>query len=309
MTVRKAAAAGMWSSLDVVLRQGVGFGVSIVLARLLTPADFGIVALLMFFSNLSIVFVQGGLTTALIQQQESTRDEESAVFWFNLAASIVFAAILLVIAPWIARFYGYPILAKLMPCAAAQVVFSAFGAVQTALLTRNLQFGQLTIAGAVSAGLSGAIGISAAVLGFGVWAIALQMVSMALVNSAVLWGLCKWRPTAHFHLVTIRRLFRFGFYLSLSSILDVVNGQGFALIIGKLYGAADLGLFNRANGTQQFATGTLTTIISRVALPSFASRAKDSEALRRGLRIDESAGPVSLLHKMRLSHHRGSPAA
>jgi O-antigen/teichoic acid export membrane protein len=140
MSVERATRAGAWSALDIILRQGVQFVVSIVLARLLSPADFGLMALLTFFTSLSITFVQGGLSMALVQRQDTSLEEESAVFWINLAASTVFGALLVLIAPFLATFYGEPMLRPLLVVAAAQVVLSALGAVQTALLTRTLRF-------------------------------------------------------------------------------------------------------------------------------------------------------------------------
>ncbi|HEX8412646.1 MAG TPA: oligosaccharide flippase family protein, partial [Sphingomicrobium sp.] len=158
MSVERATRAGAWSALDIVLRQGVQFVVSIILARLLSPADFGLMALLTFFTSLSITFVQGGLSMALVQRQDTTREEESAVFWINLAASTVFGVLLVLIAPFLAKFYGEPMLRPLLFVAAAQVVLSALGAVQTALLTRTLRFDQLTKTGIVSSLVSGGLG-------------------------------------------------------------------------------------------------------------------------------------------------------
>lgn len=125
MSVERAVSAGAWSALDVALRQVVLFAVSIILARILTPTDFGIVALTNLFSSFVLVFVQGGLSAALIQQQDTTSQEESAVFWLNLFASVGFALLLVAIAPLVAEFYGYPVLRSLMPVAGAAVVFSA----------------------------------------------------------------------------------------------------------------------------------------------------------------------------------------
>jgi O-antigen/teichoic acid export membrane protein len=284
MTARRIASAGLWSTIDIVARQGVLFAVSIILARLLMPADFGIIALLTFFSSLSIVFVQGGLSTALIQRQETSREEESSVFWWNLLASLLFAALLVAIGPAVSRFYGYPVLAPLMLLAAAQVVLSALGAVQTALLTRSLRFADLTKAGLASTIVAGAAGVGAALLGWGVWALAIQVATMAAVNSLVLWWVSDWRPSFHFRLRTIRHLLAFGSWFSLSSALEVLYNQGFALILGKLYGARELGIYNRAASTQLLPTGILAAIIGRLALPLFSERAKDPGALRRGLK-------------------------
>lgn len=298
MTVQKAAKAGAWSALDVVLRQAVNFIVLMVMARLLTPADFGIVALVSFFAGISIVFVQGGLSQALIQRQQTSREEESAVFWWNLGGSGLFAALLMLVSPAVARFYGHPVLQPLMMVAAAQILFAALGAVQTALLTRALRFDLLTISGAVASAASGAIGIAAALAGYGLWALAFQLASMALVSSLVLWMVCKWRPVLHMRFATIRELFGFGIYLSLSSALDVLYTQGFALIIGKLHGVADLGLYNRAYSTQALPSNILSSMVARTAFPLFATRSGDEAALRRGVRMANSLAMILTLPAM-----------
>lgn len=284
MSREKAARAGAWSALDIVLRQGVQFVVSIILARLLAPAAFGLIALLAFFTSLSITFVQGGLTQALVRHQDSTHEEESAVFWCNFAAALAFTAILVLLAPWLARFYEEPLLAPLILVAAAQIVLSSLGAVQTALLTRTLRFDQLTKTGIISSLLSGGAGVAAAVYGLGVWALAIQLLVMAGVSTLTLWWVSDWRPALRFRLSSISHLFRFGWYLSLSSVLEVVYSNGFALIIGKFYGVRDLGLLSRAHGIQILPTGIISTVISRTTLPLFAARIGDPEALRRALR-------------------------
>lgn len=285
MSVEKAAKAGAWSALDIVLRQGVGFGVSIVLARLLAPEDFGLMAMLSLFSSLSIALVQGGLTLALVQRQNTTHEEESTVFWCNLIAAVLFALVIVAIAPAVARFYGYPALRGLMLVAAAQVVISSIGAVHSAILTRNLQFDRLAATGVISALLSGAAGIAAAIAGWGVWALAVQLLVLAAFSNAALWLVSDWRPMPSFRLRSIGDLYRFGLGISLSSTLEVLYSQGFALLVGKLHGAYDLGLFNRAMSTQALPGTIFSAIISRVSLPLFSARKDEPEALQRGLRM------------------------
>jgi len=284
MSLERATRAGAWSALDIVLRQGVQFVVSIILARLLSPEDFGLMALLTFFTSLSISFVQGGLSMALVQRQDTTLEEESAVFWVNLAASAVFGAFLVLIAPALAEFYEEPMLRLLMFVAAAQVVLAALGAVQTALLTRTLRFDQLTKTGIVSSLISGGLGVACAFSGWGVWALAVQVVAMAGIGSLTLWWVSGWRPVLRFRLSAIRHLMGFGAFVSLSSLLEVLFTNGFALIVGKLYGVRDLGILNRAHGVQALPTGIISTIISRTALPLFAERAADPQALQRAFK-------------------------
>jgi O-antigen/teichoic acid export membrane protein len=285
MSVKAAAHAGAWSALDIILRQGLQFFVSVVLARLLTPADFGLIALLTFFTSLSVTFVQGGLSLALVQRQGTTLDEETAVFWCNLVASLVLGGIFIAIAPLLASFYGAPVLQPLMFVAAAQVVLSALAAVQTALLTRELRFDQLTKTGILSSVFSGAVGVGMAFWGWGVWALAAQLISASAATAAALWWVSAWRPAARVRMSAVRSLARFGAHISLSSVLEVVYSNGFLLVIGKLYGLRDLGIWSRATGVSSLPTSIIAQIIGRTALPLFASRASDPEALRRGMRM------------------------
>ena len=285
MTKQKAAAAGLWSALDIVLRQGVQFVVTIVLARLLAPEDFGIIALLTFFTALSIAFAQSGLTAGLVQRQDTSRDEESAVFWWNLAVALVFSVALVAAGPAIAAFYGHPILAPLMWIAAAQIVFSALGAVQTALLSRSLQFAQLTKIGIASSVLSGAAGIGIALAGGGIWALAAQMALAAAIASAGAWIVSPWRPSFHRRFKTISSLLNFGSWVSVGMLLEVLYTQGSSLLIGKLYGVRDLGFYNRAMSTQLLPSSILAQIVARIALPLFAARATEPDALQRGLKM------------------------
>lgn len=284
MTVERATRAGAWSALDIVLRQGVQFVVAVILARLLSPADFGLMSLLAFFGSLSIVFVQGGLSMALVQRTETTHAQENAIFWVNVLAGALFALVLILIAPAVARFYGYPLMHPLMYVVAGQVVLSALGAVQSSLLARGLRFDLLTKAGVVTSLASGIVGVAAAASGWGVWALAAQLLVYAAVGSATLWWVSDWRPAWRVHFLSIRDLFGFGARISLSSTLEILYGKGFALIIGKAYGAADLGLLERASNTTGLPTGIISQIIARTALPLFAARTGDPEGLRRGFK-------------------------
>jgi O-antigen/teichoic acid export membrane protein len=298
MTIRIAARAGVWSALDLTLRQVVNFLVIVIMARLLRPADFGIVALVTFFANVSIVFVQGGLSQALVQRQQTSADEESAVFWWNMGGALVCALLLAAIAPAIARTFGYPLLRPLMLMGAAQVILTGLGAVQIALLSRALRFDLLTIAGVVSSLLSGAGGIAAALYGLGPWALAFQLAAQAGLNSALMWVLSAWRPRFHFRFSTIRSLLGFGIFLSLSSALEVMYTQGFALIIGKLHGVRDVGLYNRAASTQALPSSVISVMVSRTALPLFSARAGDKDSLRRGVRLANMSAMILNLPAM-----------
>jgi len=269
----------------VLVRQGVLFLVSVILARLLAPEDFGIIALLAFFTGLSVAFVQGGLSIAIIQRQRTTADEESAIFWWNLAGSILFGLGIVLAGPALAAFFQQPVLHSLVLVAAAQLVFAAAGGVHTAILTKEMRFDLLTKASLFSSLASGAVAVTAALMGAGVWALALQIVTLALFNTIALWLAVEWRPALHFRFDTIRELFGFGAWVSVGNILEVVYTNGVSLLIGKLHGVRQLGFYNQASTTQLLPSSALSTIVSRVALPLLASNQNDPEALRDSLRL------------------------
>ena len=284
MNGTRAVSAGLWSMLDLGLRQGVQFVASVVLARLLLPADFGQIALVVFFSSFSAIFVQGGLPEALIQSRTTTIEEESTVFWWNVAGSVVFAAALVALGPFLGAFYHAPALPGLMVLAAGMTVVASLSGVQTALLTRELRFDRITRAGVVSSLASAVAAVVAAWLGAGIWALGIQMGTAALTYTVAIWLVGGWRPLLHFRLATIRRLLGFGGWLSLSTALETLYTQGFALLLGKLYGLRELGLYNRAAGTQQLPANVFSAVIARVAFPLLSMRNDDPAAMRAGLR-------------------------
>lgn len=298
MTVKIAARAGLWSAIDIVLRQGIGFVVSIILARLLAPEDFGLLALLGFFVSLSIVFVQGGLTLAIVQRQDTSHEQETAVFWGNLIVSIVFALILIAVAPLISRFYGFPLLDPLMYVAAAQIVLSALGAVHTARLNQRLRFAELTKTGVISSLASGGAGLAAAYAGWGIWALAVQLLTMSATGTIALWWVDDWRPAWRVRFSTLRTLLGFGASISLAAALDLVYSNGVVLVIAKFFGAGDVGFLHRAATIQSLPTGIITAVVARTALPLFAARAGDTDGLRRGFKMATSLAMVLSLPLM-----------
>lgn len=279
-----AAKAGLWSALDLALRQGLQFFVSVVLARLLTPADFGVIAIVAFFTSLSGIFIQGGFATALIQRVDSTHEEQTAIFWLGLALSAVMASVLYVSGDVIARFYNQSLLAPLMIVAGVQIILSALGSVHSALLARDLRFDLTMVSGILSSVISGVVGLATAFAGLGIWALAAQTCAAALISTISLWVFLPWRPALYFRLSVLKPLLGFGTWISLSGVLEIIYTQGSALLVGKMYGVQDLGFYNRAASTQQLPAMTLYSVIGRITLPLFAARIDEPEAVRRGLR-------------------------
>ena len=290
----KAVAAGLWSSLDVGMRFGIQFIVSIVLARLLSPTDFGIYALTAVFIALSTVLVDGGFSTALIQRKDVSAEEQTAVFWYNLLIALILAMVIVAIAPFVARTFGHPVLQSLLYVSAAIVPVSALAAVPAAMLERELRFDLVAKTGLAASTVSGVVGVVAAVNGAGIWTFAYQAMTNALVNTCLIWIIGSWRPLPRPHLRAAGRLAGFGSLVALSGLLEVAYTQGSSLIIGKLHGTRDLGLYNRAQNLQNLPASVLSAIVTRVALPIFSTKADDKAALRRGVRLAQ--GIVMLIN-------------
>jgi len=285
MLKQKAKAAVLWSGADIFLRQGLQFGISIILARLLSPEEFGTIALLYLFTGLASVFVDGGFSTALIQRQDINQTDESTVFWFNLSVGFIVALGMWAIAPAIAKFFKQPVLAPLAGLMAINVILSAFGSIHGTLLTKKLDFRTQMKAGGIATAISGGAAIVMAWHGLGVWALAVQTVVATLFTTVLLWKLNSWRPDYEFSMTSVRKLFGFGGYILASGLLDITYNRLYTLLIGKLYGVQELGFYSRAEGTKQLPVGVLTAVLSRVAFPVFSAAISDIDQLRRGVQL------------------------
>lgn len=284
-SLRSISSATLWSLLDVALGQGLRFAITVFLARLLTPDDFGTVALLALFIGVAGVFIESGLGQALIQRQDTTNEDESTVFWFNIVAATVVGLLLAAIAPGLGAFFEKPELVPLTQVLAASMVVGAFGMVHRTLFAKRLAFKPLMIVGSVSTLISGVVAISCATAGYGIWALAAQNVASSLVSTLMLWILSRWRPRLVFSLVSARRLFGFGGYIFASSLLDIVYTRAYTMLIGKFHGAADLGQFNRAESTAALPTTLITSTIARVAFPALSTMSSDPVRVREAMRF------------------------
>lgn len=281
---QKSFAAVFWSGADVFLRQGLQFFVSILLARLLSPEDFGLLAMLYLFTGIAGLFIDGGFSSALVQRQDITPTDESTVFFFNLGSGLVVTLGLCWAAPWIAAFFEQPALQDLTYAMALNLFLGAFGAIQNVLLAKTLNFKLLMKIGVVASLLSGVLAVILAWQGFGIWSLALQTLASTGLTVVLLWWWHPWRPQWVFSLAALRSLFRFGGFWLLSALLDTLYGRLFNILIGKLFSARELGFYTRATSTQQLLANVLTSILNRVAFPMFSSAAADKVQLVRGMR-------------------------
>jgi len=267
------------------MRQGMGFLIAIILARLLVPEDFGTLALLALFLGLANLFVDIGFSAALIQKQDITHVDESTVFWFNIGAAVLVMLVLFVLSPWIAEFFALPVLKPLTVLMACSVLIGALGTIHFTLLTKRLDFKTPMQVGAISTIISGSVGVYMAWAGYGVWALAGHAISGTVARTLLLWVFSPWRPLLTFSGNSLRRLGAFGGWMFAAGFLDTLYQRGYTLLIGKFYGTYDLGIYERADSTQQLPASVLTNVLSRVAFPLFSSVSQDKQRLRRGVRL------------------------
>ncbi len=285
MLKRKASDAIIWSTLDQFVQQGLFFATSLILARLVTPEEYGTVALLQLFTAIATVFIDGGLSSALIQKKQSTQADESTVFWFNIAVGTLMSLVLFIFAPLVASFYSIPVLVPLTRVISLQLFLGACNSVQGTLFSKKLDFRIILKIGLLTNLASSCVGIVMAWKGFGVWALVGQTTTFSVAQTLITWRFSKWRPTWQFQTASFKSLFNFGGFLFLAGLLDAIYSRFYTLVIGRLYGALELGIYNRAEGTKQLPVGMLTVILSRVAFPIFSQTSQDIPKLLNGFRL------------------------
>jgi O-antigen/teichoic acid export membrane protein len=281
---RRASQAAWWSAVEIACRYGVQFAVMIVLARLLMPQDFGLIAILLIFTGIGALLVDSGFGTALIQRQATTDDDETTVFAFSLGVSVVGAIALLLVAPLIAAFFAESRLTELVRVIALVLPLGAIAGVPDALLTMRLNFRARAGAEVVASLCSAAAALALAWSGFGVWSLVAQVVVAIAVRAAMLWALSGWRPRGRFRMTSLRDLFGFGGYMLLSNLLNAIATRLQSLLIGKLFNASELGYYTLAQNTQQAPAQLMGNLLNRVGLPVFSTIATDREKLRDALR-------------------------
>ena len=280
---RSVVAVG-WSAFDVAGRQGIQFVVMLILARLLSPAEFGILGMLSLFIALGGSIVDSGFGSALIQRKEITEADKSSVFLFNAAMGALMALTISSAAPWIAGFYREPILLPLTRLMALNLFIGSFGVVQVALMTRNLDFKTPFKAGLVAMIVSGISAVWMAWRGYGVWSLAAQSVIFTTVSTGLIWVLCFWKPRLQFSIGSLRSLFGFGSGMLASGLLNTFFERVQLAVIGKAFSAAQLGFYTRAFSTQQFPVSLLSAVINRVTFPVFSQLFHNPDSLRSAVR-------------------------
>ena len=268
-----------WSFVEQVLTRGVNFVIGIILARLLSPTDYGLVGMLGIFIAISQIFIDGGFASALIREKDASEADFSTVYYINFTLSIVFYLLLFFTAPLVANFYGQPLLKPLMRVMALTLVISAVSAVQGTMLVKRVDFKTKSVISILSAILSGTAGIVFAIKGKGPWALVAQSMTTAIVVSLLTLIFVRWMPKLLFSKDSFKRLFSYSSKLIVASLISTIYDNAYPMVIGKRFSAKDVGLFTRACQFPNVVNETFMNSFNRVAFPIFSRVQDDDERL------------------------------
>jgi len=280
----KVAKGTVWVVLEQVCVQGLNFGMGIVLARLLTPNDYGTVALVTIFISIAQVLVASGLGQALVQKRQIDELDIDSVFYVSMALSVVMYGVLFLAAPLVARYYRMGELTLILRVLALNLFFYAFNSVQNAALYREMKFHLTFRVSLVTTLASAAVGITMAFAGFGVWSLVWSSVLSTVAGVAARAYYVAWRPHLRFSLDRVRPLFRYGSRLMANALVGSVIGNVYGFVIGKYYTRADLAFVNRGGSLPHIFSTNVNASLIEVSLPALVRLQDDRERLVRAMR-------------------------
>lgn len=273
-----------WSAADAFLGQGVTFIVGLVLARLLSPEEYGLIGIVTIFTTILLGVIDSGFSNALIRKLKVTEEDYCTLFLFNLIVSIAMYVLLYMGAPLIAVFFERPQLVSLNRVMGLLLIFQALSIVQYTILSRNIDFKTKTKASLISAIISGIIGIAMAYLDYGVWSLVAQQLSRQLIYSLCLWIYNKWWPKFKFSIDSFKYMWGFGWKLLLSGLLDRIWAQLYQTVVGKFYSPTTLGQYSRAKEYANIFSSNFSGIVQRVSYPVLSQVQDDPNRMVGGYR-------------------------
>lgn len=280
----KTVRGTVWSAVDNLANQGIAFLVGLVLARLLSPHEYGLIGYILIIVAILNSIVDSGFSNALIRKKDVKEIDYDTTFIVNLFLSVGMVVVMYVSAPWVSRFLGEPQLIPLIRVMSIIVVINALAIIQRTNLVKKIDFKTQTKVSLISSISSGVVGISMALSGMGVWSLAGQQISRQLLNTVFLWVFNRWIPKWQFSWTSFRELFGFGWKLMVSGLIDVTWKEIYQLVIGKCYSTATLGQYTRGKQFSDIFSTNMTTIIQRVSYPVLSSVQEDRLRLKEGYR-------------------------
>lgn len=274
----------IWSLIDNVSSSGVIFFVGIILARLLTPEEYGVMAMVSIFIAISNSIIDSGFSSALIRKVKVKPIEYNTVFYFNLLISLLLYICLFFISPFIALFFREPILCEVMRVIGLILIINALSIIPYTIFVREINFKTQTIISLIASVGSGVIGVWMAFSGQGVWSLVGQQLGRQCLNTLFLWFFCHWKPTVSFSMTAFKEMFGFGSKLLLSGLLDTIYKDIYYIVIGRCFSSSILGQYTRAKQFSMVFSTNLTTVVQRVSFPVLSSIQDDSIRLREAYR-------------------------
>lgn len=285
MSLKEKAVKGvLWSSIGTVGAGLLNFIVTMILARVLSPADYGVLEILLVFIVLAECFIDSGFSQAIIRDNNASEEDLSSVFYLNLFIALALYLILFILSPYIATYYNEPNLLWLSRFVFLTFIFNSFSIVQNANFSRTLDFKTPAISSICAIIISATISIFLAFKGYGVWALAFNHVIYSFLRTVFYWVRSKWRPVLKFSFQSIKRYFKFGSNLLIQGLVDKFVSNFESLLIGKVYTKSDLGYFSQARKLDGYIIQTSSSVIQRVTYPILAKMSDTPEKLKSGYR-------------------------
>ena len=268
-----------WGMIERFSVQGIQFVLSLIMARLLSPSDYGTIGMLAIFYAISQTFIDSGFGNALIRKNNCIEEDFSTVFYVNVGIAITCYCILFALAPWVAEFFGVQILCPILRVQSINLVLNSLMGVQVAQLTRNIDFKALAKRAMLATLVSGVFGVLLAYLGCGVWALVYQSILSTVINFAFIWLYCRWYPQKRFSMKSFKELFGYGSKLLASGLLNTIYTNLTTLIVGKFYSSNDLGFYSRGTQLARFPCDNINGVLRKVTFPILAKIQNDDKHL------------------------------
>lgn len=279
--INRIKSSVIWSAIDKIAYSGMQLIINLVLARLILPEEYGLVAMISIFIAIGQTFIDSGFSQSLIHKQNRTTIDYSTVFYFNIGVATLFYLIIFSIAPLIAKFYNNEIFIPLTRFVALNLIISSFSIIQRAVLTIKTDFKTLAIISVLSIIISGVIGILLAYKGYGVWAMVAQTLLNHFLAALLLWVFVRWKPVLSFSVKSFKELFSYGSKLLVSRLINTICQNIHSLLIGKCYTRQDVAFFTNANQLSLYSAGYLNEIIQRALFPIQCEMQDDIEKTRQ----------------------------
>ena len=295
MQKQKVASSLALKFVENFLAKGMGLVISILLARLISPDDFGQLAIITVFINLSYSFIHSGLSQALVQKKDVDDLDYSTVFYISLTIAVILTIVLILVAPFIGNWYKSSSLVAPLRFYAISLLFGAFNSIQSAKMQKEMQFKNLLISRIITVFLSGAIGVFAAYKGMGLWALVIYNFSVTVIGCLAHFIYCKWIPKLAFSTKRAKGLFNYGWKILVSGLLFSLYSDLRTIIIGKKYSTEDLGYYDRGKQVPTIFATTIDGAVQGVMFPTMASVQDQKEQVRAILKRTLTLGALIII--------------